>query len=206
MQLATENMVVGSSLWLELPLDIFLVAVVVCVEVAASVLGGLKGVQAILSAMRAFPEDLEIVSNCVTVILSLSMIGQFISSVYGMYVWYMCGVCGTRVCGECVWCMLKNDICVHWGLKFLLDAVTIMFDQCWHVSKSIVSVCVCMCSVHTERVCHDLVVLSLITWDLNYMGPGPVVLSLITWDLNYMGPGPVVLSLITWDLVLWSCL
>ena len=46
-------------------------------EVAAGIIGAHRGIQDILCAMRKFPEDLEIVSNCVTIIMSLSLIGQF---------------------------------------------------------------------------------------------------------------------------------
>lgn len=47
-----------------------------CAESAADVIGKLGGVQDILQTMRAYPNDLDIVSDCCTTLWSLSVIGQ----------------------------------------------------------------------------------------------------------------------------------
>ena len=45
-------------------------------ESAAEILGEVGGIQDILAAMRSFPSNLEVVSNCCTALWSLSVIGQ----------------------------------------------------------------------------------------------------------------------------------
>ena len=45
-------------------------------EEAAEVIGAEGGIQDILAAMRAFPKELELVSNCCIALWSLSVVGK----------------------------------------------------------------------------------------------------------------------------------
>lgn len=51
-------------------------------EEAAGVLGQVGAIQDILTAMRSFPHNLELVSSCCTALWSLSVIGQNLPVVY----------------------------------------------------------------------------------------------------------------------------
>jgi len=46
------------------------------IEEAAEVIGAEGGIQDILAAMRAFPKELELVSNCCIALWSLSVVGN----------------------------------------------------------------------------------------------------------------------------------
>ena len=52
-----------------------IITILSCVEDAAEVIGAEGGIQDILAAMRAFPKELELVSNCCVALWSLSVVG-----------------------------------------------------------------------------------------------------------------------------------